>query len=522
MFALPARQPFAITIPIRSPPSQSQRQFQSQREEIRSPKSSASPFDPLSAALATAQAKYALANAKSLAAHNEACGSLPGGNTRTVLHASPFPITFVHGEGCDLTSLDGEKYVDFLSEFTAGIYGHSHPAISAAITEALSSGWNFGGPNCYERSLAAKVCKRFAPSGIELVRFTNSGTEANTMAIAAAVAFTGRKKVLVFRNGYHGGTLSFPANLNENCNTNLPHEFIVAPYNDIEGTKAQLATLPKDSLAAVMVELVQGSGGAIPGTDEFLKFLDMAAHSMGALFIIDEVMTSRLAYHGLTATLGLNPDLVTLGKWIGGGMTFGAFGGKKNGGVMNLFDPRGGILSHSGTFNNNIVTMAAGDTGIDLVTEEHIQRLNSLGDFIKESIGRILEMHGIFPSSTTNSTQPCLEKNELESPFTGISPPTVTPLAGSIESLTTTAAKPSMWVSGRGSMLGIHFSGESEGSLKSLFWHHLLEDGIYIAQRGFISLNMSIQEAHAQKLVNSVEAFVGRYRQALCCREWNN
>lgn len=415
--------------------------------------------------------------------------------------------------------MDGERYVDFLSEFTAGIYGHSHPAISASITEALSSGWNYGGPNRYERSLAAKICKRFAPSGIELVRFTNSGTEANTMAIAAAVAFTGRKKVLVFKNGYHGGTLSFANNLNEHCNTNLPHDFVVAPYNDIEGTKSLLAALPKDSLAAIMVELVQGSGGAVPGTDAFLRFLDAAAHSMGALFIIDEVMTSRLAYHGLSSTLGLNPDLVTLGKWIGGGMTFGAFGGKKNGGVMSLFDPRGGILTHSGTFNNNIVTMAAGDVGIDLVTEEEIRRLNGLGEFLKESISKILEMHGIYTRSTTQSTQPCSEMNELESPFTGMQSPTKPFATKPAEPLSTSTATPTMCVSGRGSMLAIHFSGESEGSLRSLFWHHLLESGIYIAQRGFVSLNMSIQEDHAQKFVDAVETFVGRYRPALCPRE---
>lgn len=139
----------------------------------------ASPCDQLSAALSTAQSRYAISNARSLETHNEACHDFPGGNTRTVLHASPFPITFgqyfyvslpcrgmyvslclifeVRGRGCELTSLDGDVYIDFLGEFTAGIYGHSNEIIGRAISEAMDKGWNYGGPNHYERELARKV-----------------------------------------------------------------------------------------------------------------------------------------------------------------------------------------------------------------------------------------------------------------------------------------------------------------------------------------------------------------------------
>lgn len=138
-----------------------------------SPRSPASPYDPLSSALSTAQARYTIANAQSLKAHNEACHDFPGGNTRTVLHSSPFPITFgeqpystgrafinihlVRGKGCELTSLDGDVYVDFLGEFTAGIYGHSNELIASVVSEAMKKGWNYGGPNPYERELARKV-----------------------------------------------------------------------------------------------------------------------------------------------------------------------------------------------------------------------------------------------------------------------------------------------------------------------------------------------------------------------------
>ena len=117
---------------------------------------------------------------------------MPGGNTRSAIHVDPFPLTMVRGEGARLWDLDGHEYVDFLSEFTAGIFGHSHPAIRRAIEQALEGGLNFGAHNATEARFAPAVCGRF-PS-IELVRFTNSGTEANLMAVSAARAITGRPK----------------------------------------------------------------------------------------------------------------------------------------------------------------------------------------------------------------------------------------------------------------------------------------------------------------------------------------
>lgn len=475
-------------------------------------KSPASPFDPLYAALSSAQSRYTLSNPKSLKAHNEACQDFPGGNTRTVLHASPFPLTFANGKGCELTTLDGDVYIDFLGEYTAGIYGHSNEIIASAVSEAMKNGWNFGGPNQYERELASKVTKRFGPSGIELVRFTNSGTEANTMAIAASVAYTGRKKLLVFRNGYHGGTLSFPSSLNKQ-NVNLPHDFVLAPYNDISGTQSVIDRLPSNSLAAVIVELVQGSGGAIVGSVDFLRYLNTAAHKIGALFIVDEVMTSRLSYHGLSASLGLKPDLLTLGKWIGGGMTFGAFGGRKEGGVMSMFDPRSGVLGHSGTFNNNVVTMAAGCAGVDIYNEEAVVLLNALGETLRAGVEAVLKKHGI----TKISEERCPEKNEDESPFTGIKSEHVTN-GISVESLSISEerkGKSTMWVSGQGSMMCIHFGGENEASLMPLFWHHMLENGIYMAQRGFIALNLELTTGHVEQFITAVDAFVGKYRMVL-------
>lgn len=344
-------------------------------------------------ALAEAHSIYARLNPSSLKAHQSARQHQPGGNTRTVLHANPFPITFASGNGCTLTSLDGHTYIDFLGEYTAGIYGHNNATIRAAIDEALTRGWSLGGNNTYEKELAKLVCERFTPT-MELVRFTNSGTESNMMAVATAMAWTGRNKILVFRGGYHGATLAFrvPPKLSATKSVNLPHEWVVGTYNDIARTEEVLSALPPESLAAILVEPMLGNAGAIPGSLPFLQFLRSYASSHGALLIFDEVMTSRLSYRGLGHKLGIKPDLMTLGKWVGGGMSFGAFGGRRD--VMELYDPtKSGGLAHAGTFNNNVISMAAGCAGCKVLDEETTNRVNDLGELLKKMVTNAIEKH---------------------------------------------------------------------------------------------------------------------------------
>ena len=337
-------------------------------------------------ALAQAHSAYSTLNPTSHDAFVSSCNHLPGGNTRTVLHANPFPLTFASGNGCTVTSLDGNTYIDFLGEFTAGIYGHNDSAVRGAINEALDQGWSLGGNNVYEKELAKLVCERFQPT-MELVRFTNSGTEANMMAVATAMAWTGKKKILVFQGGYHGATLSFripPVGVTQKS-VNLPHEWVIGTYNDIAKTQDVLSTIPADSLAAIIVEPMLGNAGAIPGSLPFLHFLRSYASSHDALLIFDEVMTSRLSYRGLGHKLGIRPDMMTLGKWVGGGMSFGAFGGRAD--IMALFDPtKQGSLAHAGTFNNNVVSMAAGCAGCKVLDEETTSRLNELGETLKEKV----------------------------------------------------------------------------------------------------------------------------------------
>jgi glutamate-1-semialdehyde 2,1-aminomutase len=307
-------------------------------------------------AVAEARARYAARRPRTSELHARARSFLPGGNTRSVLYHPPFPLRIAHAWEAVLADVDGHEYVDLLGEYSAGLYGHSNPVVIKAMADALHEGVSRGAHTRYEVDLAEAVCARF-PS-IERVRFTNSGTEANLMALSAARAFTGRDRVLAFRGGYHGGLLTFTAGPSP---VNAPYDVLLAEYNDAAVAQALLRE-HAGTVACVLVEPMLGSGGCIPGDPVFLSVLRETTRQTGALLIFDEVMTSRTGSGGLQARLGIRPDVTTLGKYIGGGSSFGAFGGRAD--VMELFDPaRPGALPHAGTFNNNVVSMAAGHAG---------------------------------------------------------------------------------------------------------------------------------------------------------------
>ena len=304
-----------------------------------------------------AAVRYTAANPLSQARFERSTGFLPGADTRTINHYAPFPVTIVRGEGARLYDLDRHEYADFLNDYTAGLYGHSNPAIQAAIAEAANNGLTLGGPTPNQQEFAELICGRF-PS-VERVRFTNSGTESNLMVISIARAVTRRDGVLVFDGAYHGGPLSFTG---PDRRLNLPFPWIVGEYNDVESARS-LIKGHADGLACVLVEPMLGGGGCIPATREFLDALRNATQRSGVLLIFDEVQTSRLAPGGLQEALGVYADLTTLGKYLGGGASFGAFGGRAD--LMDRFDPRRpDHFSHAGTHNNNAVTMAAGLAGL--------------------------------------------------------------------------------------------------------------------------------------------------------------
>jgi glutamate-1-semialdehyde 2,1-aminomutase len=382
-----------------------------------------------------------------------------------VLFYDPFPLSIARGDGCRLWDADGHEYIDFLGEFTAGIYGHSDPDIRAAVLSALDSGIDLSGHNLVEAELARVICDRFR--SIDLIRFTNSGTEANLMALAAATALTGRRKILVFRGGYHGGVLTF---VREASPVNVPHEFLLSTYNDIEET-ARLIDGHAGEIAAILVEPMLGSSGCIPGRPEFLRALRHGASDSGALLIFDEVMTSRLSPGGLQQALGIEPDLTTLGKYLGGGLSFGAFGGRQD--VMEQFDPRRpDALPHAGTFNNNVLSMAAGLAGLTRVfTPAAADRLNARGDALRSRLNVACQERGVQFQFTGIGSMMCAH-------------PTDRPIG-------TAADAPA-----------------AGHSLRDLFFFDMLERGIYLARRGFMALSLPIGDVEMARLEAAVGDFL--------------
>ncbi|MGD0494237.1 MAG: aminotransferase class III-fold pyridoxal phosphate-dependent enzyme [Steroidobacteraceae bacterium] len=407
----------------------------------------------LSAALSSAKQRYAARNPSSYAHWQSAARAMPGGNTRSILFFDPFPLCMVRGEGCQLFDADGHRYVDLLGEYTAGIFGHSHPIIGAAVIDALRNGINLSAHNDAEIRLANLIRERYA--SIELVRFTNSGTEANLMAIATSIAFTGRRRIMVFGGAYHGSVLKFGGTPSP---INVPHDFLVAPYNDIEATRTLIRS-NAGALAGVLVEPMLGSGGCIPGAPEFLGMLAEETRASGAMLIFDEIQTSRLSAGGRQALLGIRPDLTTLGKYHGGGLSFGAFGGRAD--VMSMYDPRDPKhLSHAGTFNNNVLSMAAGYAGLSAVaTAQALDGLNRRGDSLRAAL------------------------NELF-----------------------VAARTGLCASGLGSLLNIHAGGvpSSNAPANALVFFDLLERGFYCAPRGLIALSLAVDDTHIAAFLAAV------------------
>ncbi len=343
----------------------------------------------LADALADVVARYRAANPNSLERWVKAHNVMPGGNTRTVLHYEPFPATMIKGEGAYLYDMDGHRYTDFLGEYSAGLYGHSNSVIQTAIKHAVDSGMVLGAPNQWEAKLAGIICDRFA--SIDMVRFTNSGTEANLMALGASRAFTKREKIMVFDGAYHGGVLYFS---HGGTLVNVPFDVVYAPYNDSDGSLAVIEANAGD-LAAIIIEPMMGAGGCLPAEKPFLKTLRGAATRHGIVLIFDEVMTSRSSVGGLQQRLGIYPDMTTIGKYVGGGSSFGAFGGRHD--LMAQFDPTSpNALPHAGTFNNNVMSMAAGYAGLSQVfTPDAADDLYDLGEAFKARLNEVASARGV-------------------------------------------------------------------------------------------------------------------------------
>jgi len=319
---------------------------------------------------------------------------LPWGSSRQAAFFKPYPIYAASGKGCRVTDADGVERIDFVCNYSTLIHGHCHPKIVEALRKQAGELISIASPTVQEIHLAEMICERM-PS-IERIRFCNSGTEGVMFTIKAARAYTNRPLIAKVEGAYHGsddtaGVSTFarpdawgdpdaPNSVPMSGSTqHCAEAVVVMPMNDVEAAR-RIISENRDQLAAVLIDPMVKNLGYERATPEFVRAIREETSKHGILLIFDEVYSFRLGYNGAQGVLGVYPDLTAMGKIIGGGLPVGAVGGSAA--IMDeLFDqttsPK---LEHSGTFNANPMTMAAGAAALELWTPEEFDRVSALGD----------------------------------------------------------------------------------------------------------------------------------------------
>jgi glutamate-1-semialdehyde 2,1-aminomutase len=328
--------------------------------------------------MSSIEERYWSITAKSAAAAKRAERVMPGGDTRSVQQYRPYSLTMVRGEGPFLFDADGNRYIDLLGNYTSLVHGNAYPPIVDAIRDAVGQGTAWPARSLAQVELAELLAQRVR--SIEQVRFCNSGTEAGMLAAHVARRMTGRKLILMARHGYHGSYDDLEVGL-------AGHEgerTMLADFGDAHAFEALLSERGKE-IAAVFLEPVLGSAGIVIPPPGFLARVREATRRAGTLLVIDEVITLRLATGGAQQLFDVQPDLTMMGKIIGGGLPVGAIGGSES--IMSCLDPRNrGALWHSGTFNGNPLTCAAGLVSVRELTQERIDRMDRLGERLAQEL----------------------------------------------------------------------------------------------------------------------------------------
>jgi glutamate-1-semialdehyde 2,1-aminomutase len=427
------------------------------------------------------EARYLARTLQSKLLHDRARSVLPGGETRESVTYKPYPIFMDHGRGCRLWDVDGNEYIDFLGNYTSLVHGHCDPDIDAAVRAQLEKGSVLGSPVASQAEHAEMLRARI-PS-VDMVRYTNSGTEATMWAIKAARAVSGKDMILKIEGGYHGshddakvglipdltqsGGIPTPTVSGHGVVKNVLDNVVAAPFNDLD-IMEQLLKRHRGELAAILIEPVLASLGVVTPRAGYLEGVRELATRYGVFLIFDEVQSFRLSLGGVQLLEDVQPDITALGKLIGGGYAVGAFAGGVQ--IMDRFefdeaDPDS--INHSGTFNGNDVTMVAGIAAMKKYDQQAVDRLDAMG----EAFGR--RMNDAFG------------KVGLGGQFTGMS---------------------SMW--------NVHFrDGDIVTALdfvtglipcfelQRLLHLELLNRGIFTAKRGFFVLSTPMTEAEIEHCV---------------------
>ncbi len=308
---------------------------------------------------------------------SKAQSCIPGGvnsPVRAFKAVGGTPVFVERADGAYMYDAEGKRYIDYVLSWGPMLMGHNHTHVLEAVTQQATKGLSFGTPTELETTMAQRLCG-ILPS-LDLVRMVNSGTEATMSAIRLARGFTGRDKIIKFEGCYHGhsdsllikagsGALTLGIPSSPGVPAALAEHTITLTYNNPEGIKAAFAEFSED-IACVIVEPIAGNMNCIPPLPGFLETIREHCTSCGSVLIFDEVMTGfRFGLEGAQGYLGVNPDLTTLGKVIGGGMPVGAFGGRKD--IMEHIAPLGPVYQ-AGTLSGNPVAMAAGLATLDVIS----------------------------------------------------------------------------------------------------------------------------------------------------------
>lgn len=396
---------------------------------------------------------------------------IPGGvnsPVRAFRSVGGTPIFFKQGKGSRLWDEDGKEYIDYIGSWGPMILGHAHPEVIAAVQKTAENSLSFGAPTARELEMA-ELINHLVPS-MEQVRLVSSGTEATMSAIRLARGFTNRQKIVKFEGCYHGhadallvkagsGLLTFGTPSSAGVPAEVAAHTLTLPYNDIPSLQKLFSEIGQE-IACVIVEPVAGNMNLITPAAGFLQTLRALCSEHGAVLIFDEVMTGfRVAKGGAQALYGVNPDLTTLGKVIGGGLPVGAFGGRKE--IMQCLAPLGPVYQ-AGTLSGNPVAVAAGLATLNLIQQTGFhERLAATTKSLTDGLSAIAREAGV---------------------------------AFSAQAV--------------GGMFGIYFSAEVPNSFDDVmqsdrdafnrFFHAMLDDGIYLApsafEAGFVSAAHSEQD----------------------------
>lgn len=340
---------------------------------------------------------------KSTQSFARALGVFPDGTARVTIERDPTPRYVQRGIGSYLIDLDGRRFLDLNCNFTTLIHGHAFAPMIEAVTLQLQSGTCFANPTEIEIGLAELLCGRIP--NLDRIRFVNTGTEAVLFAVKAARAFTGRSKIAKIEGAYHGAydwvevsQAATPENWGDASAPNstpfyrgmpksLLDEVVVLRFNDAEGAR-RLLSLHGSELAAIVLDPMPSRGGLTKPTPEFIAAIQETARANDILVIADEVLNLRQGYEGASARYGISPDLIAMGKIIGGGLPIGAIGGRSH--VMKVFDASAGrpLLPQGGTFSANPLSMVAGIAAMKALDHAAFAHLGQLGDVVRQGLER--------------------------------------------------------------------------------------------------------------------------------------